>query len=109
MMGGILTVTQKKFQRPMLKRRAYGTQADQALRKASLGQKRRLNGMANILGRAGKGLNFKLVKKGQKDANDTASSSDSESDGEEDRPFEPLMVWQSPHNGGEPLGLPSQM
>ena len=95
----------------MLKRRAYGSQADHALKRASLGQKRRLNGMANILGRAGKGLNFKLAvhQKKQQEGGDTASSSDEESEAEEDRPFEPLLVWQSPHNGGDPLGLPCQM
>ena len=44
--------------------------------------------------------------------NSDSNSDDSDDDDkkkEDERPFEPLMVWQSPHNGGEALGLPMQL
>jgi len=64
------------------------------------------------MARAGKGLSYKTP---QSDSNgngiDHGSGSEEEEDEEqaEEKPFEPLMVWQSPHNGGECLGLPSQL
>ena len=100
----------KKFQRPMLKRRAYKGGADEALKQSSLGVRPRMDGMAKLLARAGRGLHFKLPSRSSADKDDTASSSGESSDEEEeDRPFEPLMVWKSPHQGGEARGLPPTM
>jgi hypothetical protein len=98
----------KKFQRPMLKRRAYKGAADEALKHCSLGPKKRLDGMAKLMARAGRGLHFSLQKKKDTDEN-ADSTGESSEDEEEDRPFEPLMLWKSPHQGGEAKGLPSQM
>ena len=95
----------------MLKRRAYGKSADAALQQSSLGQRRRMNGMAKLLARAGRGLSYKLPQTKKEDG-DTDESSDSEDEDEErepDRPFEPLQVWTSPHQGGEAKGLPSTL
>ena len=96
------SVLQKKFQRPVLKRRAYGKTADAALQQASLGPKRRMDGMAKLLARAGRGLSYKLPSSANVNAStsDTDGSSDSEDDNdkEPDRPFDPLRVWKSPHN-----------
>ena len=103
---------QKRFQRPMLKRRAYNKMADEALKRASLGPRRRFDGMAKLMARAGKGLHFASSKSSMdeqnKDGTDGSGESD-EDEEEEDRPFEPLMVWKSPHQGGEAKGLPSRM
>lgn len=97
----------QKFKRPMTKRRSYDKNADLALRKSSLGQKKRMDGMSKLLARAGKGLSYKLPERKSVDDCDLDSDKDSDDDEkEEDRPFEPLMVWQSPHNGGEAKGLP---
>jgi len=64
-----------------------------------------MNGMAKIMQLAGKGLNRPI----QKIRNNDGSDSDSEEEEEQDRPFEPLRVWTSPHQGGEPKGLPSSL
>jgi hypothetical protein len=105
-----LSCAMKHFQRPMLKRRAYKGGADDALKKSSLGTKRRMDGMAKLMARAGRGLNFQLPTNSSTSKDDTASSSGESSDEEkEDRPFEPLMLWKSPHEGGEVKGLPSRM
>ena len=96
----------KQFQHPMLGRRAYKGDADAALRRSTLGPRRSMNGMAKIMQLAGKGLNRPSV---QKIRNNDGSDSDSEEEEEEDRPFEPLRVWTSPHQGGEPKGLPSSL
>jgi SNF2 family DNA or RNA helicase len=96
------------FQRPMLKRRAYQKGADEALKLASLGPKRRLDGMAKLMARAGRGLDFKVAaRKPQKDGEETSDESDSDEQ-EDKKPFEPLQLWSSPHQegGGEPKGLP---
>lgn len=96
------------FQRPMLGRRAYSKQAEVALQQSSLGPKRRMDGMSKLLARAGRGLSFKLPEGAKKK---TSSDTEEESDDEEpkvDAPYEPLLVWKSPHNGGEAKGLPSQ-
>jgi hypothetical protein len=99
----------KKFQRPMKKRRAYKKEADVALKQSSLGVRRSMDGMARLRERAGRGLTFK-TKSRLPEKDGTASSSGEESEEEkEDRPFEPLMVWRSPHQGGECKGLPSRM
>ena len=99
----------KKFQRPVQKRRAQLKIADQALKQSSLGQRRRLDGMAKLQARAGRGLTFKLAKRTvEKDGTESSSGEESEEE-EEDRPFEPLLVWQSPHQGGECKGLPSRL
>lgn len=107
-MPGLSVVQQKPFQRPMVKRRAYGKAADLELKKSSLGQKKRMNGMARLLARAGKGLHFKPLSQQKQSASSDTENSDSEEEEEKkpDRPFEPLLVWKSPHNGGEPKGLP---
>jgi hypothetical protein len=108
------SIGQKKFQRPMIKRRAYGKQADVALQHCSLGQKRRFNSMDKILARAGRPLTYKLPNSNN---NTNATNGDSESgsddddddEKEKDRPFEPLELWKSPHlEGGLQKGLPSQ-
>jgi hypothetical protein len=94
----------KKFQRPMLQRRAYDKNADAALQAATLGPRRRMNGMAKIMSRAGKGLLYKSSStlagnalKGDNDDDDTGSSSEDDENKQEDRPFEPLCLWISPH------------
>jgi hypothetical protein len=95
------SVTAKKFVRPMIKRRAYGKAADAALQSASLGPKRRMNGMAKLLARAGRGLTFKLPRAA--DAGDTDGSSESEEEeSAPERPSEPLLVWKSPHSVERP-------
>ena len=100
----------KPFQRPMVKRTAYRKGADIALKQSSLGQKKRINGMKNIFARSGKGLNFKLPARFKKNTDGTGSTDEESSEEEEeDRPFEPLMVWNSPHQGGDPKGLPPRM
>lgn len=101
----------KKFQRPMTKRRAYNKTADQALKKSSLGTRRRMDGMAKLMARAGRGLTFKLPSKpnSMNGSDDSCDESDEEKDKENEKPFEPLLVWTSPHQGGEPIGLPPRM
>jgi hypothetical protein len=100
----------KPFQRPKTGRRAYKGGEDAALKQASLGPKRIAGGMERLLSRAGKGLNFKSLGRinTNNSSGDTDSSSDDDDDDkEEDRPFEPLCVWISPHQeGGEAKGLP---
>lgn len=98
----------KKFQRPMTKRRSYDKSAEVALKTASLGPKRRFNGMAKLMARAGRGLTFQLPKTTIRDGNTDSEESDSEDEKEPDRPFEPLCVWTSPHQGGELQGLPAR-
>ena len=105
------TGLQKKFQRPMLKRRAYNRDADDALRRSSLGPKKRMDGMAKLMARAGRGLSFQLAQKPKNDDDDSdGDNTDDEDDddpSETERPFEPLRVWHSPHQGGEAIGLPA--
>lgn len=94
----------KKFQRPMTKRRAYNANAEEALKRASFGQKKRIGGMSKIFERAGKSLDF---KSSIRTAN--AENADDENDAEEaeeEAPYEPLQLWTSPHQGGELKGLP---
>ena len=103
----------RPFQRPMTKRRSYDANANRALKTATLGQKRSLDGMAKLMARAGKGLFFKLPQQANKDGGECSGTSD-ESDSEEEekepeRPFEPLCVWKSPHDGGEAKGLPPRL
>jgi hypothetical protein len=113
LMPGLSVAIAKPFQRPMVKkRRAYGKNADLELKHSSLGQKRRMNGMERLLSRAGKGIHFKPLGGPQRsstsDTDHTESDDEDDKAKEPDRPIEPLMVWKSPHNGGEPKGLPSQ-
>jgi hypothetical protein len=68
-----------------------------------------MNGMQRLLSRAGKGLNYISSKHINKSGDGTDDSSGDEEDTTEDRPFEPLMVWESPHQGGEAKGLPGTM
>jgi len=98
----------KKFQRPMTKRRAYDKSANMALKKCSLGEKKRMNGMSKLMARAGRGLNYKAPDFGNKkdDNSDTDDDEDEEEKKvEEEKPWEPLCVWVSPHNGGDLKGL----
>ncbi len=97
----------------MTKRRSYDANANMALKKATLGQKRRLDGMAKLMARAGKGLMYKLPEQPKRDGGECSGTSD-ESDSEEEekepeRPFEPLCVWRSPFDGGEAKGLPPRL
>jgi len=110
MCGLSIGVTNKKFQRPMTGRRSYDKQAEIGLRTSSLGQKRRMDGMARLMSRAGRGLNFKLQNKENKiDEDSTDGEESEEEEKKEDKPFEPLCVWTSPHQGGEVKGLPPTM
>ena len=104
----------KKFQRPMLKRRAYGRDSDDALRRSSLGQRKRMNGMAKLMARAGKGLTFlastnKNLMDADGDQDDDENNHDH--DKQDDRPYEPLLLWCSPHvhDNVEPKGLAPKM
>ncbi|KAL7498005.1 hypothetical protein ACHAWT_008513 [Skeletonema menzelii] len=103
----------RPFQRPMTKRRSYDANANQALKTATLGQKRQLDGMAKLMARAGKGLFYKLPQQqSNKDGECSGTSDESDSEEEEkepERPFEPLCVWRSPHDGGEAKGLPPRL
>jgi len=100
----------KKFQRPMVKRRAYGKAADAALKQSCLGQRRRMNGMNRILARSGKPLTYKAPERAKRlNSDGEEDSGDEEDEAEDDRPFEPLQLWTSPHQGGERKGLPKQM
>lgn len=113
--GGCLSAkVLQPFRRPKEERRSKQKHNDEALKKCSLGMARRMDGMQKIFSRSGRGLHFKPKsqdgdenKKRDEDGN-TCSESSSE-DEEEDRPFEPLRVWTSPHNGGEPIGLPTRV
>lgn len=103
---------QRKFQRPMTKRRSYDNNAEMALKSATLGQKRRLDGMAKLMARAGKGLMYKLPQQKMRDGTGSGTSDESDSEEEEkepERPFEPLCLWKSPHDGGEAKGLPPRL
>ena len=103
-----LTVASKPFQRPMLQRRAYGKPADAALHASTLGPRKRC-GMAKLLARAGKGLAYKAAAaiQSKNNSSDTEDSSGDEDDNAP-RPFEPLCLWQSPHQHPDvqPKGLP---
>jgi len=99
------------FQRPSTKRRAYDKNAEQALKNASLGTKKRMNGMLNILARARKGLHYKLP--GANAGSDTeGETTDEEEDNGRPKPpegpYDPIQVWTSPHQGGPAIGLPSR-
>jgi len=101
------------FRRPKEERRSKQKHNDEALKHCTLGMAKRMDGMQKIFSRSGRGLHFKLhdpqqqERKVDEDGNTCSESSSDEE--EEDRPFEPLKVWTSPHNGGEPMGLPTQM
>lgn len=100
----------KPFQRPKMGRRAYKGNEDLALKQASLGPKRTMGGMARLLSRAGKGLNYSATNGKTKASGDGGTDESSDEEGgesENDRPYEPLIVWNSPHQGGEARGLPS--
>ena len=67
--------------------------------------------MKKLMARAGKGLTYRLpetnvMEEGESGSEDDDDEEDEEEKKEDEKPFEPLMVWQSPHNGGESLGLP---
>jgi len=99
-------VLRKKFQRPMMKRRAYDQRTERALVSASLGVKRRF-GMNKLL--SGKRGKFVVPVRGirpeqPKDSDESGSESD-EDDGKLKPPkvWEPLLLWE---RGEEPKGLP---
>jgi hypothetical protein len=100
----------KKFQRPFQKRRARSGAANNALKTSSLGQRRRMDGMAKLMARAGRGLSFKLPKQrnSENGTDDDDSEDEEDQQQEEGKPFEPLQLWASPHDGGEPKGLSAQ-
>ena len=108
---GLSASVLQPFRRPKEERRGKQKQADEALRTCSLGMKRRLDGMQRIQERSGKGIHFQPSKPKHDEGGNTCgeTSDEDEDDNEDDRPFEPLRVWTSPHNGGEPLGLPTRM
>lgn len=63
--------------------------------------------MSKLMARAGKGLTYRLPQRNSGDCDGDDSDSDQEDDVKEDeKPFEPLCVWVSPHEGGEAKGLP---
>ena len=95
----------KPFQRPMLKRRAYDKNADRALKVATLGQRKR-SGMHKLLNKKFMAPGGFVAKK-----KEHGSDSDSSSDEEvaDDRPFDPLVVWVSPEEGGEAKGIPDKV
>jgi len=99
----------KRFQRPMTGRRAYDKNAEAALKKCSLGQRRRMDGMSKLMARAGRGLMYKLPEQRPKSQDGDTSEEEEEEEKEEDRPFEPLCVWKSPFEGGDAKGLPPVM
>ena len=107
-MGGLsVSHSAKKFQRPMTKRRAYGQDAETALKKSSLGVRRRFDGMSKLMARAGKGMTSKLPQKGDRGGGDgSCSNREEDAKKEDEKPFERLRVWVSPNNGGEAKGLP---
>jgi hypothetical protein len=71
--------------------------------------RRRFDGMQRLLQRAGRGLNAQpLTASGKKPGDGSTSEDDSDDEEEEEAPFEPLLLWCSPHQGGEPKGLPTQ-
>jgi hypothetical protein len=102
----------KPFQRPQLGRRAYDKNSEAALKRATLGQKRRMDGMSKLLARAGKGLHYRTPGRAGSGGDGSDGSADEEEQDEDslmaqlERNYKPLLVWQSPHNGGEARGLP---
>ena len=62
--------------------------------------------MAKLLARAGKGLLYQVPQQQRRGLEDCDDEESDEEEQEEEKPFEPLCVWKSPHNGGERLGLP---
>jgi hypothetical protein len=106
---GLSASVLQPFRRPKEERRGKQKQADEALRTSSLGMKRRLDGMKRIQERSGKGIHFQSQPLPKYDEDGNTCGETSEEEEEDDKPFEPLRVWTSPHNGGEPLGLPTRM
>jgi hypothetical protein len=105
---GLASVLQP-FRRPKEKRRGQQKRDDEALKTSSLGMKKRLDGMQRILERQGKGIHFTGAKRDESKNGDGSTCGETSEEEEEDRPFEPLRLWMSPHQGGEPVGLPTRM
>jgi hypothetical protein len=101
----------RTFQRPSIKRRAYEQRADQALQQSSLGPRKRMDGMQKLMARAGRGLSFQLPK--SHPSGETSDESDIDEDNDDaklnERPFAPLRLWHSPHEGGTLQGLPPRL
>ena len=89
----------------MLKRRAYDKSANAALATATLGQAKR-SGMHKLLGKKFQAPGG-FVKKKVEHGSDSDSSSDEEAT--DDKPFEPLVVWVCPEEGGECKGIPDKV
>ena len=74
----------------MTKRRSYDKSAEAALKASSLGPRKRMDGMAKLMARAGKGLSYKLPMRknpnvmSDSDAEEGEEEEDGESDEEED-------------------------
>jgi hypothetical protein len=64
-----------------------------------------MDGMSKLMARSGRGLTYKLPRRGLSEGGSDDESED-EVEKENERPFEPLLLWTSPHEGGEPVGLP---
>ena len=111
-MGSTSAKVLQPFRRPKEERRSKQKHNDEALKQSTLGMARRMDGMQKILSRSGMGLHFKLQNnnnKNKKDEDGNTCSESSDEEEEEDRPFEPLKLWTSPHNGAEPMGLPTRV
>lgn len=93
----------------MLKRRAYGSNANNALKRSSLGQKKRMDGMSKLMARAGRGLSFPSSATKIEDADGSDGSDEEDEEKAPERPFEPLRLWHSPHQGGDAKGLPPRV
>lgn len=106
---GLSASVLQPFRRPKEKRRGQQQRDDEALKTSSLGMKKRLDGMKRIWERQGKGIHFKGAKRDESKNEDGSTCGETSDEEEEDRPFEPLRVWISPHQGGEPIGLPTRM
>lgn len=106
---GLSASVLQPFRRPKEKRRGQQQRDDEALKTSSLGMKKRLDGMKRIWERQGKGIHFKGAKRDESKNEDGSTCGETSDEEEEDRPFEPLRVWISPHQGGEPIGLPTRI
>ena len=98
---------QKPFSRPMLKRRAYGKEADEARRRGTLGQRKR-SGMHKLFNSKKFIVPGGFVPPKALDS-DGEEVDGSDSDDEEEAPFDPLVVWVSPEFGGDAKGIPDKV
>eukprot|EP00934_Nitzschia_sp_Nitz4_P000638 Nitzschia sp. Nitz4//scaffold52_size167869//21055//24830//NITZ4_002260-RA/size167869-snap-gene-0.208-mRNA-1//1//CDS//3329553987//638//frame0 len=99
----------KPFLRHGTKRRRGQQEADRALSQSTLGPKKRRPGANSLGSLIGKPLTVVSALNNPSNNGDGEDDEDDESSVEQDRPFEPLLIWTSPHNGGSAKGLPSQI